>query len=113
MLSVPWAYQCCRLRRQGEVGYLLELLPQGSIDLTRLAEEEQCDLYDAFHLQMPGGPVQAWHDLGEVHEMGRRLVDLRQLRHRRPGRSQRRPARRSRLAAAPPRPKLSAGTPPK
>jgi hypothetical protein len=31
---------------------LLELLPQGDIDPTLLSEEEQRDLYDAFHLQV-------------------------------------------------------------
>lgn len=31
---------------------LLDLLPQGAIDLTLLSEEEQRELYDAFHLQV-------------------------------------------------------------
>jgi site-specific DNA recombinase len=31
---------------------LLDLLPQGAIDPTLLSEEEQRDLYDAFHLQL-------------------------------------------------------------
>jgi hypothetical protein len=38
--------------REGGNAALLDLLPQGAIDPTLLSEEEQRDLYDAFHLQV-------------------------------------------------------------
>jgi hypothetical protein len=38
--------------RGGSNTALLDLLPQGAIDLTLLSEEEQRELFDAFHLQL-------------------------------------------------------------
>ena len=50
--SPGWPGQARTPTRAAAIAGLLDLLPQGAIDPTLLSEEDQRDLYDAFHLQV-------------------------------------------------------------